>query len=225
MANVYTAWPTRTNLSAFLAGANVTAVLSDTDMLDGLILSAAERITKATNYQWLAGEADEERFYDGSGTGLLQIDEYIDVSEVEFLIFPQATGVNVTSYVEVSRNLVPKTLLQIYQGATHATYGYLDRFPAGRSNVKVTGQFGYAASIPYDVWFAVLKKAAADVATMSGLSAQGKVIDWTEGDVSERYSDKVVGEAAGWVAEFDMVCRKRRKPRSHRKRMATTPLV
>lgn len=225
MANVYTAWPTRANLATFLTGSNITPALTDTDMLDGLIAAAAQRITKATNYQWVAGSAGEVRYYDGSGTGLQQIDEYVDVSAVEFVLYPQATGVSVTSFVEVSRNNFPNSLLQIYQGATHATVGYLDRFPKGRSNIKVTAQFGYASAIPYDVWMAVLKKSAADVSAMNAMAAQGKAVAWDEGDVSERYSDKSPGEAAGWVAEFETVCKRRRKPYSHRQRMGAPGLV
>ena len=226
MAYSYTALPTATEVYAFLAGANITPGLAQTaDAVGGLIGAAYRKVQRETGVQWLAGTAGEVRSFDGSGTGELKVDPFVTVTAVQFLIYPQATGVEVTGFKEVQRmGDMPKTRIQIFQGPSYAVAGYIDRFPQGRSNVNVTGTWGYAPTVPEDVFMAIVKQSAADIAALSAASAQGRVVDWREGDVTEQYADLTVGDAIGWLRDVQDTVLRRRLPYRERGKQAEAPL-
>lgn len=228
MAYTLTALPTGQNVLDFLGLANVTpgtAWTATADAMDGVINAAYQKVRRDTGYQWLPGSTAEVRYYDGSGSGELEVDEYVSVSAVQFLIYPQATGIDVTNFQEVQRmGDMAKTRLQIFRGPSYAVAGYLDRFPEGRSNVAVTAQYGYGTAMPYDVFMAVLKQSASDVAGMSAMQAAGRPVSWREGDVNEQYADLVPGDAIGWLKDVQDTVVRRTKPINQRSRVAAPPL-
>lgn len=205
MAYTYTAWPTRTNVKDLIAAAHVDTTASDWDVtdeqIDGWILARVEQLKMETSRQFLQGSAGEVRYFDGSGTGLLRIDEYVDVSEVAFFYVPGSAFLAITNFYEVDQKPWGKDKLQILQGQANLNYAFLQRFPEGRGNIKVTGTWGYGATIPADVFMAVLEAAAADALQANAMSAQGMAKKYTDGDASEEWGGQLIGIAAGWLGK------------------------
>lgn len=203
MAYVYTAWPTLANLKALLLGAHVDTtdstnwLLSD-EYLTGVLDARAEQLRIETGRQFVAGSAGEVRYFDGSGTGFQRIDEYVDVSAVEFFYVPGTSWVTANFY-EVDQKPWGKDKIQILQGQANMNYAFYQRFPEGRANIKVTAQWGYGATIPANVFMAVLQASAADAMMANTLSAQGQTLEYVDGDARERWSDDPIGLSAGWI--------------------------
>jgi len=222
----YTVWPTIANVYALLTASNITPTMASTDLVaTGFLDEAIQGMTQLTKRQFLPGSTGEVRYFDGSGTGLQTVDEFIDVTAVEFLMFPQVAGVNVQYWYEPATNKFPNTTLQIFQGPANTNFGYVAAFPQGRRNIKVTGQWGYAATIPADVWMAVLKKAAAGIAAVNSLDAQGKTSKLVDGDASVDYGSDMPGDVAGWLEDFDCAVKKYRRPDSERRRRQAETLL
>lgn len=205
MAYVYTAWPTLANLKDLLDGAHVDTTdpsftLSD-DYLQGLLDARAEQLRIETGRQFVAGSSGEIRYFDGSGTGLQRIDEYVDITDVAFFYVPGSAFLSVTNFYEVSQLPWGKDKLQILQGQANLNYAFLQRFPEGRSNIKVTGTWGYGSTIPQPVFLAVLQAAAADALQANTLSAQGQTKRYVDGDASEEWVGTMIGESAGWLGK------------------------
>ena len=235
MAFVLTDKPTAANVQTILTQYGYSSLSSglDADLLALEIDSAVSAIQKETQRQFIPGAEDEIRYYDGSGTGLMQIDPYIDVTAVEFALYPQVTGIDITRYVEIEQQNTPKTRIQIFQGAPSLSVGYLNYFPEGRSNIKVTGQFGYSAEIPSDVFLAMAKMAAASI--LEAHSASGgsggttlAVSDKTEADRKIGYESGgftfgfrtyFSPVAVGFMGDVKSVCEKYRRPMTERRRL------
>lgn len=224
MAYTYTAAPTTAVVADLLATVGLSSLTTVAADLQAAYLAAAvQEIQQDTKRQFVPGSSDEVRYFDGSGTGLLVVDEYVDITAIEFLIQPQAAATNATNFVEVSTNLYPKTRLQIYQGAAHVTRGYLPFFPEGRANIKVTGTWGFSSSIPADVFMAMAKKAAMQMIDANQIATGGglQLKQWTNADRSETFdTSKLASEIAGWQKDIDGV--KKRYTRSLTEHRART---
>ena len=227
MANPdYSTWPTIANVYALLTGANITPGLASSSLVaQGFLDEAIGLMGQLTKRQFVAGSAGEIRYFDGSGTGVQTVTEFVDVPAVQFLLYPQVAGIDIQYWYEQSRNQYPNTTLQIYQGPANTNYGYVANFPQGRSNIKVTGTWGYASTIPYAVWMAVLKGAAASIATMNSLTSQGKLAKWVDGDASEDYGGSAnFGEFTGWAKEFYSTVKAYKRPEAERRKFKTAAL-
>jgi hypothetical protein len=217
MAYTYTTLPTVTQLDDLLASAGVSGLSAsvDADLRTAYIDAAVAQIQKETRRQFVPGSAGEIRYYDGNGTGRLEIDEYIDITAVKFVLLPQSSSTTVTEFVEVQQQATPKTVLQIYRGRANYTTTYYPQFPEGRSNIEVTGQFGYASSIPADVYVAILKMAAAQLVGDNSIASGGGLMlkSWTNADRKEDYDTSgLASQKAGWDDFAKGVIRRYRKP-------------
>ena len=97
---------------------------------------------------------------------------------------------------------------------------YFNTFPEGQRNIRVTGQFGYGATIPEDVWYAALLLVASDIADSQAVQPTGAVLNWKEGDVSETYYSKMPSEVAGWMKRATKTVESRkRSPNAHARAM------
>lgn len=208
MAYDYTDWPVLADVKALCLGAHVDTTSSDFTMDDvtiqGVIDARAALIERLTQRQFVKGTAGEVRYFDGSGTGILYVDEYVDVSAIDIFYLPTATTVSVLNYVEVDQQPWCKEKIQILQGQPNANYGFFQYFPVGRANIKITGTWGYGDTIPTDVWTAVLQASAADVLMTNTLEAQGQIASWSDGDADTKYSGRTIGESAGWLGKGSM---------------------
>lgn len=229
MAYDYTALPTTDELDDVLASAGLSALSTSVaeDLQQAALDAAAKRMEKQTRRQFVAGSAGEVRWYDGSGTGRLEIDEYIDITAVDFVIFPNPSLVSATQFVEVEQQASPKTILQIFQGQANYTTAYYPKFPEGRSNIKVTGQFGYDTSIPADVYLAIVYMAAAHLADTNTVSTGGGLLlkSWVNADRQETFETGAKpSDIAGWKDFAKETIKQYRRPLGAKQRRVARPL-
>lgn len=206
----YTAWPLASDVQELVASANVCPTLDwASDLVQVRLDAAVAELEQLTGRQFLAAEG--LRYFDGSGTGVLVVDEYVSISAVQFYLVPELAGVNLLDFMQVTRNRYANTRIQIYQGPANIPLGWYTRFPEGRSNVGVTATWGYAASIPPDVWQAVLAKAAAEIVDTNRVAARGALVSIRDDDVSVGYSEQLPSVMAGWRQQFASVCKRYRR--------------
>ena len=216
MAQNYTAWPVKADIDERLVSAGLTARSGTADayytqLVDAVVAS----LTKKTHRQFLKGSDGEVRYYDGNGTGELEIDEFVSFSAVQILGY---VGPNLlltlSNVASASTETFPKNRLIIFQSSLpQLNIQYINFFPRGRRNIKVTGQFGYGPYIPDDVWMAVCGKVASIMAAerVQG-GALGRTKKWIEGDASEERDLLLPGEAVGWERDYKDVINTYRKP-------------
>jgi len=223
MAYVYTDFATLANLKDFLLGAHIVTsdssfTMSD-DAMQAILDAREDQLKIETSRQFVPGSAGEVRYFDGTGHGVMRIDEYIDITAIEFFYTPGTASISATNYVEVTRKPWANDVVKILQGQANINYGFFQRFPEGRENIKITATWGYASTIPKDVWLAHLQASAADVMQANTLSAQGQTLKYTDGDASEQWTGETIGESAGWLGKgslWERVLRNyKRSLRSH----------
>lgn len=213
MAIDYTAWPTPTEVYSLLTSAGIAPTLaSGSDLAQLRIDAAVQELTKRTHRQFLPGEEGEVRYFDGTGTGAMEVDEYIDVTAIRFYTLPQYATINWVDYVQVERATFPKTRIQILQGPPNVPYGWWTTFPEGRSNIAITATWGYGETIPPDVWQAVLYKAAANVYDADRLNERGVYDSVKNDDVTLGMRKERPSEVSGWAQEFERVCKTYKRP-------------
>jgi hypothetical protein len=217
MALDYTAWPTATQVYALLTASNITPGLSQSsDVATAIINGAAKEMERCTGRQFVAGSAGESRFFDGSGTGMMVVDDYITITAVKFYWLPVTGILDINQAIGVTRKGFANDRIQIIQGPPNFAWQYITQFPLGRSNIEVVGTWGYGATIPYDVWEAVLYSTADRIANLNRLSAQGNVIEVKDDDVTLKYDGRTVGESAGWTNRIrDVAKNYKRSLRDH----------
>ena len=153
-----------------------------------VIDAVARHIQQYTHRQFVPSSAEEARYYDGSGTGEMEIDEYVSFSSVEVIGYVEtAVVLQLSNVAERDDNTYPKTRIVIRRGTPTGTFVYIDRFPKGRQNIIVTGIFGYNATIPADLWNAHEGDVAARIARRLISSPDGRVKSWEQGGVKETY--------------------------------------
>lgn len=210
MAFEYTAWPTSANLLSYVQGIlpNVYNQVGsvNTSVLNLLIAGASKKIEQDTGRQFVA--TADTRYFDGSGTGQQVLDDYVSIDvdtnglyKVYLFIQPGQLGSSNLQFGyinEVAEPQPPKNIIQIYQGPPIVAYSYFTSFPQGRSNVQVYGVWGYAATIPEDVFEAVLAMSANKLVNGIQMGTAGIQTGWKEGDVDETFSPTPWWKASGW---------------------------
>lgn len=214
MAFDYTTWPTVADVTALMQSVGLTVPSSlSSDLIQLHIDSASNLMVHRTGTQFLPDATDVVRYFDGSGTGMLNIDPYVSITSIVLYTLPAYSTVNLLNWVAVERVPFAKTKLQILQGQPNMLYGWFTYWPIGRSNVQITGKFGYGANIPVAVWDAVLSLAAADCA--DGLmiaSNKGALKSVKDLAVDYTWMEKTISDVAGWRAKFDTVAKQFRRP-------------
>jgi hypothetical protein len=74
---------------------------------------------------------------------------------------------------------------------------------AQREGLSITGLFGYAAQIPYDVWQAVLAKATVQMLPALMMQRSRGFKAWSEADVHQDYGEKA--PALLWGGQWDLL--------------------
>lgn len=188
MAIDYTVWPTVSLVQAKVKGIGFTLASDvDTDYVQQIIDSTVAEIEQECRRTFVG--VTETRYFNGSGRGEQVVDEYIDITAVRILgYFGSVAGMSLTDWWEPQTSKHPKTRIQIYQGSQPTmTRIYIGSFPFGRSNIEVTGTWGYGASIPANIWGAVLDYSACILAA-ENMYADGTGFKtmWKEADVMEQ---------------------------------------
>ena len=225
MAFDYTAYPTSANLVTFMSSAGITLPSAVTSDIQTLKLNAAISLLEHKTGRAFAPTASTTRTFDGSGTGSMEIDEYIDITSILLYTLPSQSTVEMLNYVEVERVPFARTKVQVLQGPANIPYGWYTYFPAGRSNVAITATWGYGSSIPAAVWNAVLCQAAAEIVDGARASLNGALIGLKDLDQDFTWSDKLTSEVAGWRKAFVDTCATFRRPLSAVTRRKTSVLI
>jgi hypothetical protein len=157
----YSDWPVEADGQLLLDSCAVTTRLTTDDFtarFGRLRAAVAARIFRRTHRQFVAGATDEERFYDGTGAAEQEVDEMVSLTSVQVIGLQSDPGYTLDNTLLVQEQALPRTRIIVAQGslpayATNAAFlPYRTIFPVGRQNIKVTGQFGFAATIPEDLW-------------------------------------------------------------------------
>jgi hypothetical protein len=213
MAFDYTDWPLPADVVTMLASANITPGAGiTTDIKTLAINSAVNLLVLKTGREFKPTSAGTVRYYDGTGTGEMIIDDYISITDVSFYALPMQPAVAIANYNEVTNTPYAKNRIQIFKGPANSPIGYFTRFPQGRSNIQVTATFGYGTSIPSAVWEAVLGQAAANLADRIRLTSNGILTELHDLDQDFKWSDKQLGMLAGWRDEFANVTKTFKRP-------------
>lgn len=196
MANDYTAWPIWDDVAPHVQalGVDLDRKISNPHSYYSQVIGAvAAEVESVTKRQFVA--SSEIRLFNGSGTSTQNVDEVITVTTVQVDGSP-ASGV---------------AMEQEY-GSPCTKLVWTSTFTEGRDNVEVDATWGYAASIPVDLWVVVAEEAAARLAADAIFEPEGSVVSWSQGNVSEQRSAASPGDAAGIHQRFAAAIRRYTKP-------------
>jgi len=121
-------------------------------------ISAVEKWIETYTGRKFEEESATYKLYDGDGTKELLIDDLISLTKIEIL--DEDGDVDYTiddsnEYYLYPANETPKT--RIVLNSSNAPVAV---FPKGHQNIKVTGSFGYASSVPKDIELVATKLVA-----------------------------------------------------------------
>lgn len=190
-------------------------------------------LSQETKRQFLK-TTNEIRYFDGSGTSELEVDEYVDIVDINILYAsPNVTPIPLVNWWEVERKNFAKCRIYVNQGAPWqmAAVNYVLRFPVGRANIKVTGDWGYAATIPAMVWEVIRQMAGTHLVHMTllpsagGKTAIGPLALWKEAGIMEEYKKLLPEEAFRTHKLWRRVLRDYKRPTSIRSRRMAKTLI
>lgn len=201
MAADYTAYPNATDVTNLLTAANITLGSGvTTDIINRKIQAAISELEYSTGIKFAS--VTETRYFDGSGTGIMDVDYFVSLTDISFYALPAQSTVQISNWKEVSKSPYGKSRIQIYQGPANMPVGWWTNFPVGRSNVAITGTWGFT-NIPALVWEGICGKAASGVAETARATPNGILTGLKDLDQSFAWSDKQIGELAGWNETFE----------------------
>lgn len=114
--------------------------------IESWIEGISNLISLKTSREWLADTAANERFFDGNGMQSMEVDEFIEVSNV---YTGDAFGENFTeetSYITYPHNTTVKDTIVLKDSL----------FPSFIKSVKINAKWGYAVTVPEDIKFATV---------------------------------------------------------------------
>lgn len=210
----YAAWPDTDDLDARLVAAGVVLREDVTDEQKQAKLDAVvATVLRETRREFVT--STETRYFDGSGTPEMDIDEFTEIDTVNTVW--GESSMELPTVTALPEDGLPNTRIVLFRGGIPGVFlGWpLDRFPTGRGNIAVTATWGYGATIPADLWEAVAVEAAAQLAdeagfagtSTSGGSAAGALVAWREGNSSATYQGTVGNDSrsssqVGWHGAF-----------------------
>lgn len=175
----------------------LSALPSPLSSLTDFINAVKAFIDKYTGRVFEAGNS-EERSYDGDGSNTLLIDDATAITAVKIyddtgnLLFTLVSG----DYKLYPENKSYSNKITLRLGAQVAS------FQRGHQNIKVTGTFGLAATVPDDVAFAATQLVAAIVED-NYINATGDIKQESLGEYSVTYQS--VKKAADRLGIYDIL--------------------
>lgn len=224
----YFAWPLLRDVRQLMTSVNVTtrfeALSNDEDdYIQTVIDAVVEELEQETHRQFIPDVSDTSRVYDGNGTSQMDIDDMVSLTGVTILGVYSDPGYTITDVVLTEEYRHGRSRLVAGHGsipALSAVGVYHPTqlcFPVGRQNIQVTGQFGYATSIPKDVWNAVAGECAHRIAQNTVFRPLGRVTN--QKTVSESITYKVdLPVIAGWRERYRHILARYRRRSSPRLR-------
>jgi hypothetical protein len=215
----YSAWPTPTEIRAIVAGHGVTlpAAVSDS-LISARVEAIAKMVQRETRRELIPVSAS--RYFDGSGTGELDVNDFISISEVKVVGIIGTPQSSILNWCEIETALSPKNRIAIARGSYPAfSPVWLTAFPEGRRNIYITGVWGFASTIPEDLWLAVAEFTAAQFIDASSVvfGAAGTMSAWEEADVKEKFEMSFTqSDRAGFNGRMQSAIERYKKPASIR---------
>lgn len=204
----HSTYPIASDVVAYLAAIGSGNSISST-MLGNWLAAAIASLERQTRRQFVT--TTETRYFDGSGTGELALDDYVSISSVKLYgVIGASSPLNFAGWCEEAVYGSPKSKILIARGSIPAFSPiFVERWPEGRRNVEVTGTWGYGSAVPDDVWQGLIEVVGglALDATAVSLSANsgsvGPVMSWQEGDIRETFDASTsFSEKLGSCARF-----------------------
>jgi hypothetical protein len=226
MAADYTAYPTVDDVQLLLDSCAVTLRLDAPDAaarIERVIGDVTTEVERDTLRQFIAGEDDEARSFDGSGTPEMEVDELVALVGVTVIGVTSDPGYTLAP-VLVSEQGRPRTRLVLGRGSLPAwqTAGVMipsqNVFPAGRQNIVVTGTFGYGATVPVDLWESLCGEMALRLCQEVSWRPIGPVTQLKIGESSTTYKPSLPW-ATGWHDRYRQALKRYRRPSGRRLRL------
>lgn len=212
-------WPNSGDLLRFLEGAGLTVPSA----LNGLLATAAAagrrdlEGPKGADRKLLADAEDVERRFDPPTDrgSLLFIPDLAELTTLEYQ--PEnATAETLTANEDF--------WLEPYdaqadpdqpQPFTQIRFYRRWRMPLGiseRRSIVITGKWGYAATLPDDIWLAALAHAGCLMLPGVAQNTTGGVLEWKDADAAEKYGDDPFKMLrTGWELQFQLVAQAYRR--------------
>jgi hypothetical protein len=193
------AYPDETALQAFLVASGVvsTAPTGVSDYIDG----AAEEWERLTGFQpFLGASADASFYFDGPSPLC-----YLDLRGGFVSITSLATGITATDDTGTAQTVNQDWFAVTNPSGTIIGIDFNGPF-SGKRTVKIVGKRGYSASIPDEVYTAILQKAAADCAVY--LTGQGDITRMKQGPVEYELNESNIKM---WRSNFERLALRYRR--------------
>ncbi len=202
----HSTYPIASDVVAYLAAIGSENSISST-MLGNWLAAAIASLERQTRRQFVT--TTETRYFDGSGTGELALDDFVSISSLRiFGVAGAATPTTFTGWCEEAVYGSPKSKILIARGSTPGFLS-IERWPEGRRNIEVTGTWGYASAVPDDVWQGLIEAVgglaldASATAVSANSGSAGPVMSWQEGDIRETFDASTsFSEKLGSCARF-----------------------
>jgi hypothetical protein len=193
----YAAWPILSDIMVVLDSLGVALLVSGPELPERVCQvtdQVVAEVARCTQRQFVADTADTIRTYDGTGTAELEIDEFVSFTGAVAIGLQADPGYPLDNILPVVEQNKPMTRLLRGVGSlpafpVAAVYQPVPTiFPAGRSNIQVTATFGFAPTIPQDLWQAVNGEIARRLVSESVYGASLGRIELKEGDIATTWS-------------------------------------
>jgi hypothetical protein len=194
----YTGWPTAEDVQERLASVGIVlrgASDVQTSRINAVSAAVTAYVAKRTLRQFVADDAASVRYFDGTGTASLEVDEFVEflgATAIGLNADPGYPLANVITHYEQGK---PRTWLLRGQGGlpafqVAAVYQPVPTiFPLGRQNIAVTARWGYGETIPVDIWEAVACETARRVGNEAiNRPGGGITISYQDGDEKRTYA-------------------------------------
>ena len=208
----YSAWPTLDDVEIVLAAAQITPSNPVRARFDALSAAIQTEVARETRRQFVP--VQEDRLFDGSGTPVLDVDEIVTLDGIALLGGQSEVLGAITAYL-VSEAGQPQMQISTARGGNPA---FANCFPSGRRNIKVSATWGYAATIPADLWDGVTGRIAASMARLTFATAgraDGRGLQIVEeqfGDERKKYAKFDHSESFIGPTEWKALLKRYKRP-------------
>jgi len=222
----YADWCVEADAQLLLNSCGLTTRLSSGDFTTrfGRLRSRViAQISVSTHRQFVADTVDTSRYYDGTGAAEQEVDEMVSLTSVQVIGLQSDPGYTLDNATLCTEQAIGRTRIVVAQGSlpayasTAAFLPYRTIFPVGRQNLIVTGKFGFAATIPADLWEAACGEICYLIGQEATFAPTG-LAEWREGDVMEKVKSDTA-DANRWHANFVQALKDYKRPAGRRLRM------
>ncbi len=200
-------YPVGSDVAAFLIAAGVidsAPTGDDADRYDEFATAASEDFERDSDWRPFLESAEMARVYRPPDAGVRFLDLGAGLLELAAANAVVADGTTLTEghegdYVMMPKSARPETLATAVEGYPYQYIEFIVDVSA-YDEIVITAKFGVYRTLPAQVKWAIIKKAAAELATME--QGGGGVVAEKQADVEFRY-DKAHTLVASWMADYE----------------------